>query len=292
MALGVASAPGPVLAQAPGRDEGLMLAASLSRAHGLTTPRPVDEYWVSEKLDGVRARWDGRRLWTRGGLPVDAPAWFTAGWPALRMDGELWLGRGRFEEASSLVRNPPADDAPWRAMRFVVFDLPGDPGSFGERVLAMRRLAGPGIAPWLRPVAQSRVADGAQLRARLDAVLAAGGEGLMLHHDAARYVAGRHPDLLKLKPHDDAEARVVGHLPGRGKYAGMVGALLVERADGSRFRLGSGLDDAERASPPAVGSLVTYRYSGLTVNGLPRFPRYLRLREPPGATGEPTAASP
>src|SRR3546814_11633439 len=50
----------------------------------------VAQYLVSEKLDGVRGRWDGRQLWTRGGLPVSAPAWFTAGWPAIPMDGELW----------------------------------------------------------------------------------------------------------------------------------------------------------------------------------------------------------
>ena len=265
-------------------DAGLMLAAAAPAHDALATPHPVAEYWVSEKLDGVRGRWDGRRLWTRGGLPVDAPAWFTAGWPDMPMDGELWLGRGRFEDASSLVRNPPDDDAAWRAMRFVVFDLPAHGGSFGQRVDAMRALAEPGVPAWLRPVAQSRVADRDQLRARLQAVLDAGGEGLMLHHRDARYVPGRSAGLLKLKPHDDAEARVIAHLPGRGKYAGMVGALLVEGDDGTRFRLGSGLSDAERSRPPAPGSLVTYRYNGLTVNGRPRFPRYLRVREPaPGA---------
>ena len=74
----------------------------------------IGDYWVSEKLDGVRGRWDGRRLWTRGGYPVDAPAWFTAGWPDVAMDGELWMGRGRFEETSTLVRNPPAAGSPCR----------------------------------------------------------------------------------------------------------------------------------------------------------------------------------
>ena len=280
LALAIAAGAAPASAGANRPHGGLMLAATLPIGDVAATPRPIAEYWVSEKLDGVRGRWDGRRLWTRGGFPVDAPAWFTAGWPDTAMDGELWLGRGRFEEASSLVRNPPADDAAWRGMRFIVFDLPDHGGSFGERVAAMRRLAGPGVPHWLRPVAQSRVADRRQLDARLAAVLAAGGEGLMLHHDAARYLAGRTPGLLKLKPHDDAEARVIAHMPGRGKYAGLVGALLVERDDGARFRLGSGLSDAERAAPPGIGSLVTYRYSGLTVNGLPRFPRYLRLREP------------
>jgi len=62
-----------------------------------------------------------------------------------------------------------------------------------------------------------------------------------------------------------------------------VGALLVERPDGLRFRLGSGLDDAQRAAPPPIGSLVTYRHNGHTRNGVPRFARFLRVRadEPP-----------
>ena len=286
LALLLACGPPPASASPPG--EGLMHAAPVSADAGFSGQYPIDEYWVSEKLDGVRGRWDGRRLWTRGGYPVDAPEWFTAGWPAVPMDGEIWLGRGRFDEVSTLVRNPPDDDAAWHDVRFLVFDLPGHGGGFEARVHAMRELARDSDVPWLRAVSQSQLRDPAQLQARLRAVLDAGGEGLMLHHRDARYLPGRSDTLLKLKPHDDAEARVIAHLPGRGKYAGMVGSLLMERDDGARFRLGSGLSDAERAEPPAVGSLVTYRYNGLTPNGLPRFPRYLRVREPPaGDTGAP-----
>ncbi|MDH5822442.1 DNA ligase [Luteimonas sp. RD2P54] len=238
----------------------------------------VADYWVSEKLDGVRGRWDGRALWTRGGNPVDAPAWFTRGWPAEPMDGELWIGRGRFEEVSGLVRAGAADAAAWRRVRFMVFDLPQAGGAFGGRVVRMRELTHAAGVPWLQPVPQRRLPDAAALEARLRAVVAAGGEGLMLHHGEARYRVGRSDRLLKLKPFDDAEARVVAHLPGQGKYAGMTGSLLVERADGMRFRLGSGLSDAQRAAPPPIGSHVTYRYSGLTVNGVPRFARFLRVR--------------
>ena len=238
----------------------------------------VADYWVSEKLDGVRGRWDGRALWTRGGHRIDAPDWFIAGWPAVPLDGELWTGRGRFDEVSGIVRAGQRDDEAWRQVRFMAFDLPGHAGGFGERLVRLRvLLEGAGIA-WLQPVPQYRVADAAALQARLQAVVSAGGEGLMLHHRDARYRAGRSEGLRKLKPHADAEARVVAHLPGRGKYTGMTGALLVERADGVRFRLGSGLTDAQRAVPPPVGSLVTYRYSGHTGNGIPRFARFLRER--------------
>ncbi|MDP3031565.1 MAG: DNA ligase, partial [Rhodocyclaceae bacterium] len=60
----------------------------------------VSQYWVSEKLDGVRAYWDGRQLRFRSGNVILAPAWFIAALPAHSLDGELWLGRGTFERLS------------------------------------------------------------------------------------------------------------------------------------------------------------------------------------------------
>jgi len=239
----------------------------------------VSRYWVSEKLDGVRARWDGQALWTRAGNRIVAPAWFTRGWPRQALDGELWGGRGSFETTSGTVRSAPANDDGWRRLHFMAFDLPGHPGTFSQRLAAMQALVGAGTSATLAMIPQRRIADTATLHRHLQAIVAAGGEGLMLHHQDNRYGAGRSDGLLKLKPWDDAEARVVAHLPGKGKYAGMLGALLVERDDGARFRIGSGFKDAERAMPPAIGSLVTYRYNGLTTKGLPRFARFLRVRD-------------
>lgn len=235
-------------------------------------------YFVSEKLDGVRARWDGHRLSTRSGTPIDAPPWFTAGWPVQAMDGELWIGRGRFQQVSDLVRGLQSDAAGWQDVRFMAFDLPGDATAFSQRESRLRALVRHANAPMLRVIQQSRMNSRAQLDARLRAVVAAGGEGLMLHHADAHYRSGRSDDLLKYKPAADAEARVIGYRPGQGKYAGMVGALLVEDAYGRRFALGSGLSDAERRQPPPVGAMVTYRYDGLTTKGTPRFARYLRVR--------------
>ena len=237
------------------------------------------DWWVSEKYDGVRAHWDGRQLRTRGGERINAPAWFTAGWPALPMDGELWAGRGRFEHAQSAAAREQPDDAQWRALRYMVFDLPAHPGSFDERLAALRAAVSALDHTWVQAVPQRKVAGDAELQALLREVVRGGGEGLMLHRGASLYRAGRGDDLLKLKTHDDAEARVIAHVPGKGKHAGRLGALMVETPEGRRFALGTGFTDAQRADPPPVGSWVTYRFRGLHEgSGLPRFASFLRVR--------------
>lgn len=245
----------------------------------------VGAYWVSEKYDGVRALWTGSQLLSRQGLPIRAPAWFTAGWPAEPLDGELWAGRGQFAAAQAGVAAATPDDAQWRRLRYMVFDLPAAPGGFGARLPALQRQVAALGQSWVQAAPQWRVASHDELMAQLRAHDKAGAEGLMLRRDDAPYRGGRSADLLKLKSFEDAEGRVVGHVPGRGKYAGQTGALLVELEDGRRLRLGSGLPDALHRQPPPVGTLVSYRFNGTHASGLPRFARFWRVRadEPPAA---------
>ena len=238
----------------------------------------LSAYWVSEKYDGVRGYWDGRQLWSRGGEALNPPAWFTEGWPTTPMDGELWAGRGRFEHASGTVRQRQPDDTAWREMRFMVIDLPTHPGVFDARLQAYQALVGQLKRPWVVAVPQQKVESHEALQRQLRAVVRVGAEGLMLHRGDSLYRAVRGEDLVKLKLFDDAEARVLAHLPGQGKHAGRLGALQVETPEGLRFRLGSGFTDAQREHPPSVGSWVTYRYRGLHDSGLPRFASFLRER--------------
>jgi ATP-dependent DNA ligase len=238
-------------------------------------------YWVSEKLDGVRALWDGQRLRFRSGREIIAPAWFLAALPATAVDGELWLGRRRFDELSGLIRREDPQDPGWREVRYLLFDQPGGAGDFSTRLQALRELVAAAAVPWLQLVPQQRVPDRATLQRLLDDTVRKGGEGLMLHRADAHWQSGRSAALLKLTPWLDAEARVVGYVPRQGPAAGQGRRAAVEAADGRRFRIGSGLTDAIRANPPALGALVTYRYRELTPAGQPRFPRYLRERTLP-----------
>jgi DNA ligase-1 len=270
---------GPALALAPFTLAQAAAAPALMLADVYRRGMPLADYWVSEKYDGMRGYWDGRQLWTRGGERVAAPAWFTAHLPAVPMDGELWAGRGRFAETVSTVRDQTPNEAAWRNIRFMVFDLPAQPGDFTARLAALRKLLPLTAAPWVLPVPQERATTHQDLQALLDKTVRMGGEGLMLHRGSSVYRGERSADLLKVKPYEDAEARVLAHVPGRGRHTGRMGALLVETPEGRRFKLGGGFSDAQREQPPAVGSWVSYRYNGTNPGGLPRFARFLRVRE-------------
>ncbi len=246
-----------------------VLAPSVDPAH----------YMVSEKFDGVRAIWDGKTLRFRSGNVVNAPAWFLAKLPAQSLDGELWLARGKFETLSGYVRKTEPVDEDWRQIHYLIFELPGATGSFEDRYRQIQKLVAQTQWPQLIAVEQMRVTDRAALKRKFDAVIKSGGEGLMLHRADAPYVTGRSDALLKLKPLEDTEAKVVGHLPGKGKFTGMLGALQVETPEGKRFSIGTGFSDAIRRNPPPVGTTITYTYRGFTRTGLPRFASYLRVRE-------------
>ncbi len=235
-------------------------------------------YLVSEKLDGVRALWDGQRLWFRSGLPITAPAAFLAQMPPFSLDGELWLGRAQFERLVGTVRRAVPDLQAWAGVRYMAFDIPRVPGPFAQRAATLAALGHTAIRPAWGVVPQRRVASTAALKDWLAQVVAAQGEGLMLHRADALWHGGRSEALLKLKLQADAEAQVVAHVAGQGRHTGRLGALRVRTAQGLEFKLGTGFSDAQRDQPPPLGSWVTYTYRGLTDGGLPRFAAFLRER--------------
>lgn len=235
-------------------------------------------WWMSEKLDGVRAYWDGKAFVSRLGNRYHAPDWFTAGLPDFPLDGELWGGRKKFQHTISVVRRQDKSDR-WKEIEFVVFDAPAFDGPFEERIEVCRLHMDKHRPPHARNLEHALCKGVAHLREELGRVEALGGEGLMLRRPGSRYEVGRSSTLLKVKSFHDAEARVVEHLPGTGKHKGRLGALLVELPDGLRFSIGTGFSDKERGSPPPVGAVVTFRYQELTDGGVPRFPSYVAVRD-------------
>ena len=234
-------------------------------------------WWISEKYDGLRGYWDGQKLWSRKGTAIHAPDYFLAELPKdIALDGELWIGRGKFEETISTVLSQTPDDR-WKGVHFMVFDAPKAKGTFEERVRFIEATL-PKENQFAKPVAQYLCKGTAHLIAERDRVVALGGEGLMLRKPESEYDPRRSPTLLKVKPQDDAEATVIAHTPGKGKNAGKLGSLRVRMADGVEFSIGTGFTDAQRESPPPIGTVITYRFRGVTAKGLPRFPSFLRVR--------------
>ena len=246
-----------------------LMLAKVYRQH-----EDVTQFWVSEKLDGVRARWDGRQLISRGGKVFMAPEWFVQDFPDQPLDGELWMGRGSYEDVVSVVRRQTPHDG-WRNVKFMVFDLPAQESTFTKRIEAMRQLK---KTPYLDFIDQFRVASNKALMDKLDNIARQGGEGLMLHRQNAFYHSGRSDDLLKVKPFEDAEAIVVGYKPGKGKITGLMGSIKVRMDNGKEFYIGSGFTQQQRKTPPPIGGLVTYRYQGFTQSGIPRFAVFVRQR--------------
>lgn len=249
-------------------------------SHAVTYEDGVDvsEYLVSEKLDGVRAFWDGEHLISRQGNFFNAPEWFVADFPPVQLDGELWVARNRFEDVVSIVRKKTPVDSEWRNVKYMVFELPRTDGTFAERYDEMKSIAAKADVQHLRVIEQYSLSDSDALQQKLNEVVSAGGEGLMLHRADSLYVSGRTGDIVKVKKHYDAEATVLEHIPGKGKYTNMLGSLLVENEEGVVFKIGTGFSDAERADPPPIGTLITYKYMGKTERGVPRFASFLRVR--------------
>jgi len=238
----------------------------------------ISQYWLSEKLDGMRGYWDGKQLLSRQGNIIHSPKWFTKHWPKTVMDGELWLGRNKFQQTISCVRKITIDESCWQQVTFMVFDLPKHTSTFTNRIKEMKTLVNNNSSPYLAMIKQFKVSTIEQLETTLNNVVASKGEGLMLHLGSAYYHVGRSTSILKLKKHQDAEATVLAHIEGKGKYLGKLGSIKVELVNGITFKIGSGFSDKDRSNPPAIGSIITFKYNGKTQAGIPRFARYFRKR--------------
>jgi DNA ligase-1 len=252
-------------------------------AHSWDNDQDVTGYWISEKLDGVRAYWDGKKFVSRLGNVYHAPDYFTEGFPECPLDGELWIGRGRFQETVSVVRRKKGGER-WKNVRYLVFDAParnlgdGVTGfTFEQRMQFVNQFIGK-KTPYAEPVKQWRCDGIEHLRSELTRVETSGGEGLMLREPGSFYETSRSTTLLKVKSFVDSEATVIGHTKGRGRHKGRCGALKVRWADGTEFKVGTGLKDAQRENPPKIGAVVCFRYQELTKAGVPRFPSFLGVR--------------
>ncbi|KXF80523.1 DNA ligase [Enterovibrio coralii] len=238
-----------------------------------------ERFLYSEKLDGIRAIWNGESLLTRSGNPIAAPAWFLAALPNVPIEGELWSGRGQFEHVMSVVMDDEPDEKAWQSIRFMIFDLPLSPEPFADRYKKAIQLVENLSVEHVDYIPHFAVVSESQLDEKLKEINNKGGEGIMLRLKERLYVSGRSDGTLKMTVAQDAEAEVIGYVDGKGKHEGRMGALIVKMENGQTFKIGTGFTDQERENPPKEGTKVTYRYNGYTERGIPKFARFVRVDE-------------
>lgn len=277
-----------------------MLAHNYVKDYGTNTVvvDDLENWFVSEKLDGFRAVWDGKKFWSRSGKPFHAHSSFTAIFPRdVMLDGELYIGREKFENHGVIrKKNPEAYEWENAGVKFHVFDIITD-GSFQKRYELLECFRGipnmvivehgkirKGVVYWkgerYKVYGPSGTALDGGLMTKMKRIHA---EGLMLRHPDSFYEFGkRSKRLLKLKQQHDAEAIVFGYEPGKGKHEGRLGALWV-RWQNKEFMVGTGFDDIERDDWEIrypFGSQITFGYYDTLASGVPRFPSFLRVRVP------------
>jgi DNA ligase-1 len=264
-----------------------VLSAAPSLAAELMLPKvyvgqvDVSGWLMSEKLDGVRGYWDGKQLLSKNGNAFSPPAEFIRDLPPFPLEGELWGGRGSFEQTVSIVKKLQSHNG-WLQLKFAIFDVPKMDSGFTQRIAEADKWFTQHPSSYAFVILQAKVRDPVQLQQELQRIEELGGEGLIVRKPDAHYTAGRSAQILKVKNFQDAEARVVAHLPGKGRNKGRLGSLLVELDDGRQFKIGGGFSDAERISPPPIGTVITFKFYGSYQSGIPKFPSFLRIRQDQG----------
>lgn len=242
-------------------------------------------WWMSEKLDGVRAWWNGEKFLSRLGNEFHAPDWFKALLPKVVLDGELWVGRKQFQKTISTVRKLIPTDSEWQDITYVLYDAPTHGGAFEERIKYLEGLfpvfrseGGEGVGQ-VCVLEQTQVQSLEHMKTVLASVEALGGEGLVIRQAGSAYESDRSWTCQKVKTFFDDEAEVIGYTDGRGKHKGRIGALVVKWKD-KEFEIGTGLTDKDRENPPAIGAIVTFRYTALSEDkGLPKPASYVGVRD-------------
>ena len=252
----------------------------------------VSGWLASEKLDGVRAYWDGENLLSRQGKKLNAPLSFTKNFPKFALDGELYAKELKFEEIQASVMDKLPDEKAWSRLKFHVFDVPEASGGLLTRLEILAKFLKNEPNENLIIIKQIKMRNNAQFLKFTEEIIAKGGEGAVVREPNAPYERKRSKNALKFKKFKDAECEVIAVNKGSGKYEKFAGSITCkafggkddkERAgepkEGTIFKIGSGLSDENRQKPPKIGSIITYKFQNLTSNGKPRFPIFLRVRE-------------
>lgn len=235
----------------------------------------INGWFMSEKLDGIRAYWDWKELFTRNKNKIFAPAWFTKDFPPFELDGELWTRRGDFENIQSIVLSQHESEY-WKNITYNIFEIPNVNGNFQTRLDFLEDYLKKSPNRYIKIIPQIVCKDKNHLNKFLNELLENGAEGVIIKNPNLSYETGRTKNSLKVKDFLDDEGKVIAHNFNKD---GSFKSLKIELKNKTVFNLGGGFKKEDRLNPPKIGQFVTFKYYGLTKNGKPKFASFLRVRE-------------
>lgn len=151
---------------------------------------------MSEKMDGVRAYWNGNKSISRQGKDISCPSWFTAGFPKVSLDGELWIGEGTsFRDVSTIIKSKQGN---WGQIGYYVFDIPTSLATYEDRMKEMEDLK-PVLPPHVHIIGNTICNSTSHLNEYLKSVLERNGEGVIVRRPNSFYQRGITASLLKVK---------------------------------------------------------------------------------------------
>jgi len=234
----------------------------------------ISNWYMSEKLDGIRAFWDGEKLYTKNGNIINTPKTFTKNFPKFHLDGELWTKRDDFENIQNIVldKNPSSK---WSEITYNIFEAPNLEGDFKNRLYKIKLWFSLNHNENINLIPQYICKNKKDLDKFLEKIITKKGEGIIIKNPNLTYINKRNENILKVKKFYDMEGLVVDINYNNSKMK----SLVLKLEDGTIFNLGNGFSDEERVNHPKIGDTVTFKYYDFTKNSKPKFASFLRVRE-------------
>jgi DNA ligase 1 len=233
----------------------------------------INNWLMSEKLDGIRAYWDGKNLYTKNGNPIFTPKEFTNNFPSFELDGELWTKRDDFENIQNIVLDK-SPSSKWNEISYNIFEAPNSKGNFYKRVEKIKIWFENNPNNNVNIIKQYLCKDEEDLDTFLEKIISLKGEGVIIKNPNLEYINKRSQNSLKVKKFYDDE----GIIQKINYKNNQMKSLTIKLKNGTTFNLGNGFSDIQRVNPPKVGEQITFKYYGLTKNGKPKFASFLRVR--------------
>ena len=258
------------------------------------------------------------KFYSRNNKPFNAPDWFLESMPPYNLlqdkilDGELWAGRDNFQFMGPVRKKIPIPEE-WLSIQYQVYDVIGENIPFVQRLKDLKKIVNftqkawnirlkneefylpneETIEPPLIFAQQTKIKSEKMMREYYQNIIDNGGEGIIIKHPESLYENGRSSYMLKVKPAFDRECIITDYKLGEGKYTGLLGSFIckplinhdtymsIDQDENHIFTL-SGMDDKIRnnfQTTHPIGTIINYECSGFTDKGVPRFGRYVRIRD-------------